>query len=88
MATGNITLPDELLPRLEAVARAENKTADDIATEAVEKLLQERAKDWEMGKWRDFVADNKHRAEAMGIREEDIPEIIHEYRREQNRRGR
>jgi len=42
MATGNITLPDELLPQLRELARAENKTADDIATEAVKQLLIRR----------------------------------------------
>jgi predicted transcriptional regulator len=42
MAAGNITLPDELLPQLEELARAENKTADDIATEAVKQHLNRR----------------------------------------------
>jgi|GEM_PF-2164388 len=42
MAIGNIKLPDELLPRLEELARAENKTADEIATEAVQQHLIRR----------------------------------------------
>lgn len=42
MATGNIRLPDELLPQLWELARAENKTADDVVTEAVKQHLVRR----------------------------------------------
>jgi predicted transcriptional regulator len=35
MATANITLPDELLPRLQELARTENRTADELAAQAV-----------------------------------------------------
>ncbi len=42
MANGNISIPDELLPQLQELARAENKTADDIATEAVRQHLIQR----------------------------------------------
>lgn len=42
MVIGNITLPDELLPQLRELALAENKTADDIATEAVKQHLIRR----------------------------------------------
>jgi hypothetical protein len=38
MAIGNITLPEDVLPKLEEAARAENRTADDLAKEAVENL--------------------------------------------------
>jgi predicted transcriptional regulator len=42
VSTGNITLPDEMLPQLKELARAENKTADAIATEAVKQHLIRR----------------------------------------------
>jgi predicted transcriptional regulator len=42
MPTGNITLPDEMILQLEELARAENKTAEVIATEAVKQHLRRR----------------------------------------------
>jgi predicted transcriptional regulator len=86
--TGNITLPEDLLPKLEEIARAENRTADDLAKEAVEKLLKERSKiDLKSRDWRDFIAENRRRAEELGIREEELPEIVHQFRREQRDRS-
>jgi predicted transcriptional regulator len=88
MATGNITLPEDLLPKLEEVARAENRTADDLAKEAIEKLLKERSKmDLNSREWQDFIDENRRRAEELGIREEDVPEVVHQFRHEQRDRS-
>ena len=39
----NVTLPDELLERVRARATDEGKTVDDLAVEAVSRLLAERS---------------------------------------------
>ncbi len=77
MATGNITLPDELLPKLEEVARAENKTADDIATEAVNQHLTRRF-------WQQSQCEAEKRRGSMT--DEEVDEIVNrsiqEFRKE------
>jgi predicted transcriptional regulator len=48
MAIANVTLPDELLPRLQGLARTENRTVDELAAQAVQELLMRRF--WERNK--------------------------------------
>lgn len=67
MATGNITLPDELLPRLEELARAENRTADDIATEAVKQHLVRRF-------WQQTQREAEKRRGSMT--DEEVNEVV------------
>lgn len=43
MASPNVTLPDDLLERVQARATAEGKSVDDLAAEAVNRLLAERS---------------------------------------------
>jgi predicted transcriptional regulator len=42
MAGGNITLPDELLPQLQELARSEDRSVDEVADEAVKQHLIRR----------------------------------------------
>jgi len=77
MANGNITIPDDLLPELQELARAENRTADDIAAEAVKEHLARRF--WERnkreaGKRRGNMTDEQV--------EEYVERVIHELRAE------
>ena len=39
----NVTLPDDLLQRVQARATAEGKSVDDLAAEAIDRLLAERS---------------------------------------------
>lgn len=77
MAIGNIKLPDELLPRLEELARAENKTADDIATEAVQQHLIRRF-------WQQTQCEAVKRRGSMtdGEVDEVVNRAIHDVRKE------
>jgi predicted transcriptional regulator len=81
MASGNITLPDDLLPRLEEIARAENRTADDLAAEAVKTLLARRALEKLQRKGMKFRGDMTDQQVEI-----HVDKVIHEYRNEQ--RGR
>jgi len=81
MATNNISLPEPLLAELQSAAHTQQRSADEVAAEAVTKYLKTQ-------KWTQFVERNNERAVAMGIAEEDIPRLIAEVRQENKQRGR
>jgi metal-responsive CopG/Arc/MetJ family transcriptional regulator len=77
MATGNITLPEELLPRLREAAIAENRTADELVAEAVRQHLARRGLEQIRQKaiqYRGNMTDEEV--------EEYVDEVIHEFRAE------
>jgi predicted transcriptional regulator len=81
MATANITLPDELLPRLQELARTENRTADELAAQAVQELLMRRF--WERNK----VEAQKRRGNMTDEQvQEYVDRVIHEVRAENRER--
>jgi Arc/MetJ-type ribon-helix-helix transcriptional regulator len=73
--TGNTTLPQELLAQLEETAQAEGRSADDLAREAVEKLLQDR-------RLQKLYAYGEESTRRTGIKEEDVPAVVKQWRRE------
>jgi hypothetical protein len=77
----NIHLSEPLLAQLEDTARSLKKTPDELAGDAVRAFLRER-------RWQDLFAYGQQKGAESGIREEDVPEIVHEWRREQRQRNR
>lgn len=77
--TLSITIPPEMLSRAEALAKKENRTMSELVREALRQYEHQR---W----WEETNAYGRARAEAMGIREEDVDRIIHEYRQEKRAR--
>ena len=71
-----VTLPEELVARLEAAAKAEGKTLEQWLGDKVEDRAEER-------RWRDLLAYGQDRGRASGYVEEDIPGVVKEWRREQ-----
>jgi metal-responsive CopG/Arc/MetJ family transcriptional regulator len=78
---GNVNVPESLLAEVERAARAENRSAEDVVKNAIERYLEERG-------WRKFVENNEGRARAKGIGEGDVERLISEARRENEQRGR
>ena len=71
----NLSVSGDLLAQLEARAEVEGRTVDELAEEAVRRLL--------LGKdLRSFVAQNRKDAEANGLTESDVPRLTEEYRNE------
>ena len=70
-----IHIPDDLLTELQEKAAAEGKSVDDLAAEALRKGLDESA-------WQELLAYGRERAQASGYKEEDVPTIVKEWRRE------
>ena len=75
----NVAIDAELFERISQEAKAEGKTADEIANEATRRYLALRR----LQKLQQY---GQRRAEELGITEEDAPRLIAESRAE--RRGR
>jgi hypothetical protein len=76
MPGANVHIPDDLLAELRARAQAEGRTLDEIVEHALRAGLNERA-------WQDLLAYGRERGQASGISEEQVPEVVKEWRREQ-----
>jgi len=77
--TLSITIPPEMLSRAEALAKKENRTMSELVREALRHYERQR---W----WEETNAYGRARAEALGIHEEDVDKLIHEYRQEKRAR--
>ena len=75
----SITLPPEMLSRATALAKKENRTMSELVREALRQYERHR---W----WEETNAYGRARAKALGIREEDVDRVIHEYRQEKRAR--
>ena len=75
MATqNNVRLPDDLLAELQMKAKAEGKTVDELAAEALRRGLEDRA-------WQDLLAYGRERGRVSGHSERDVPRVVRENRR-------
>jgi hypothetical protein len=87
MTPKNIALEPDLLEQVDKLAQAEGKTADELANELLGPLLEIRKQaEASDRRWRDLVDYGQRQAEKLGIKEEDVDRLIHEWRAEQ--RGR
>jgi predicted transcriptional regulator len=77
--TLSITIPPEMLSRAEALAKKENRTMSELVREALRHYERQR---W----WEETNAYGRARAQALGIHEEDVDKLIHEYRQEKRAR--
>lgn len=73
----NVHLSDELLAELQSKAQAEGKTVDELAEDALRKGLEKQ-------EWRDLLDYGHERGRASGYREEEVPRLVKEWRREQH----
>ena len=74
----NIQLAEDVFERVREQAHVEGKTEDELMNEAAVEFLESRKT---VGELRSFVARNRQRAEAQGLRESDVPRLISEVRR-------
>ena len=81
MAAGNISLPEPLLAEIQTAAKAQHRTSDELAADAIRQYLKEQS-------WMQFVERNERRASEMGITEGDVDRLIAEYRSEDQQQRR
>ena len=83
MATGqteNLSLPDGLQAEIEKVARAQERTVNEVLAEAVDRYIREE-------QWQTLKSYGRQKARERGIKEGDVLRLIAESRRE-NAQGR
>jgi plasmid stability protein len=71
----NLHVPDDLLAQLTAEAAAEGRSVEEVAAESLRAGL--RAKSWQ-----DLLARGRQRGAASGITEDQVPDVVREYRSE------
>jgi hypothetical protein len=72
-------IPPTLLTEAENVAQAEHITVDEFVQDAMERRLREHRR-------QKLYAYGEGQARKLGIREEDVERIIHEFRQEERER--
>jgi predicted transcriptional regulator len=78
MATGqteNLSLPDGLQTEIEKVARAQERTVNEVLAEAVDRYIREE-------QWQSLKSYGRQKARQRGIKENDVQRLIAESRRE------
>jgi len=76
VATGNnVSLSEPLLAEMEAAARAEHRSVDEVVGDAVKKYLENRS-------WVKMLEYGQSRAKALGYTEDDVERLIAETRAE------
>ncbi len=78
MATGqteNLSLPDGLQAEIEKVARAQERTVNEVLAEAVDRYIREK-------QWQSLKSYGRQKARERGIKDSDVLRLIGESRRE------
>jgi plasmid stability protein len=75
----NLHVSDELLAQLTAKAAAEGRSVDELAEESLREALRKEQRD---KSWQGRLARGQQRGKASGITEDQVPEVVGEYRSE------
>ena len=81
MATAekNLHISDELLAQLATKAAAEGRTVDELAEESLREALREKS-------WQNLLTRGRKYGEASGITEDQVPDVVREWRTEHHGR--
>ena len=77
--TENLSLPVGLQAEIERVARAQERTVNEVLAEAVDRYIREE-------QWQSLKSYGRQKARERGIRESDVTRLIAESRREHEQR--
>lgn len=72
----HICIPDAVITEAEKMAAAEHITLDEFTHTAIKRYLDELG-------WKEFYAYGHQQARKIGIDEEDVERVIHEFRQEE-----
>jgi hypothetical protein len=87
MTPKNIALEPDLLEQVGKLAQEEGNTADELANQILGTLLEIRKQaEASDRRWQKLMEYGNGQAQKLGIKEEDVDRLIHEWRAEQ--RGR
>jgi metal-responsive CopG/Arc/MetJ family transcriptional regulator len=71
----SVKMPSSLLAEIQAAAKEEQRTSDELVREAVERYLKDR-------RWQRLLAYGEQQARSLGLTDADVPRLIEEYRQE------
>lgn len=72
----HVNLPQALVVQMQKAVEAGDVTLDEIVRQAVQRYLSDRS-------WNKLYAYGEAQSRKLGIQEEDVDRIIHEYRQEE-----
>jgi len=75
----SVRMPSSLLAEVQAAANEDHRSSDELVREAVERYLKDR-------RWQRLLAYGEERARSLGLKDEDVPRLIEEYRQQQQGR--
>ncbi len=70
----NISLPEDLLREIDEAARSDSRTRSEFFREAARIYMESR-------RWRRIRSWGSKTAQELGLTEDDIERIVHEYRK-------
>jgi hypothetical protein len=87
MTPKNIAFEQDLLEQVSKLAQEEGKTADELANELLGPLVEIRKQaEASDRRWQKLVEYGNGQAGKLGVKEEDVDRLIHEWRAEQRAR--
>lgn len=78
MADRSIRVPEELLAEIEKVARAQDRTVDEVTAEALNRYIRDK-------QWASLKSYGRAKARERGLTEEDVDRAIAETRNSPSR---
>lgn len=79
--TGNLSLPDMLQAEIEKVARAQDRTVNEVLADAVDRYIREK-------QWQSLKSYGRQKARERGIKDADVLRLIAESRRDMSKGAR
>ena len=76
--TENLSLPERLLTEIEKVARAQERTVNEVLAEAVDRYIRDK-------QWASLKSYAREKARERGIGEGDVDRLIAESRKDLSR---
>ena len=74
----SITLPPTLLKEATRIAKKEGRTQSELFREALRQYVQDQ-------EWRSLRAYGSAKSKALGLKASDVPRLVKEYRKEQQK---
>ena len=74
-AANNISLPEPLLAEIQSAAEAEQRSVDEVLSDAVKRYVEERS-------WTKLLGYGAERVKGLGVKESGIDRLIAESRAE------
>ncbi|MBI4444550.1 MAG: ribbon-helix-helix protein, CopG family [Acidobacteria bacterium] len=72
----SVTLPPAMLKEARELAKRENRTMSELVREALRRYQREQ-------RWEKIRSIGTAKTRSLGLREEDVVPLVHEFRREQ-----